>query len=211
MTPFVKLTGKIALLNRNNVDTDAIIPKQFMKSIKRTGFGQFAFDEWRYLDEGQLGMDCSTRPLNPDFELNDRRYCDATILVTRRNFGCGSSREHAPWALLEYGFRVIIAESFAEIFRGNCFKNGILTVTLDKQSIDAIFNGISLDANLTATVDLEKLAVTTAHGEFGFSIENTARAKLLNGWDDIQLTLSKADYIKDFEKRRRQSLPWLYD
>jgi 3-isopropylmalate/(R)-2-methylmalate dehydratase small subunit len=211
MTPFVKLTGKIALLNRNNVDTDAIIPKQFMKSIKRTGFGQFAFDEWRYLDEGQLGMDCSSRPLNPDFELNDRRYRDATILVTRSNFGCGSSREHAPWALLEYGFRVIIAESFAEIFRGNCFKNGILTITLDKQVINSIFSNSSLDSNLIATVDLEKLTVTTPNGEYGFHIESATREKLLNGWDDIQLTLSRADQIKEYEKGRRESLPWLYN
>lgn len=211
MTPFGKVTGKIALLNRNNVDTDAIIPKQFMKSIKRTGFGQFAFDEWRYLDEGRLGMDCSTRPLNPDFELNARRYQGATILVTRSNFGCGSSREHAPWALLEYGFQVIIAESFAEIFRGNCFKNGILALTLDRQIIDTIFSGSSLDANLSATVDLKNLTVTTAHGKFGFSIDNTAREKLLNGWDDIQLTLSKADQIRGFEGMRRKSLPWLYN
>lgn len=211
MIPLIRETGRIALLNRNNVDTDAIIPKQFMKSIKRSGFGQFAFDEWRYLDEGQLGMDCSIRPLNPDFELNDPRYQGAMILVTRSNFGCGSSREHAPWALQEYGFQVIIAESFADIFRANCLKNGIVAITLAKPDIDDLFRCAATQQDLRITVDLQALTVTTFAGEFGFHLDDSTREKLLNGWDDIELTLANAERIKSFEAARRERLPWLYD
>ena len=211
MTPLVKETGQLALLDRNNVDTDAILPKQFMKSIKRSGFGQFAFDEWRYLDTGELGMDCSERPLNPDFELNQLKYQGATILLTRSNFGCGSSREHAPWALLEYGFKVIIAESFAEIFRGNCLKNGILAVTLAKETVSRLFDEARLHDEYKVTVDLEKCDLTLPDGtQIIFTIESSVREKLLNGWDDIGLTLNHASRIREFEESRQSSLPWLF-
>jgi len=211
MTPLVKEIGQLALLDRNNVDTDAILPKQFMKSIKRSGFGQFAFDEWRYLDTGELGVDCSERPLNPDFELNQLKYQGATILLTRSNFGCGSSREHAPWALLEYGFKVIIAESFAEIFRGNCLKNGILTVTLAKETVSRLFDEARLHDEYKVTVDLEKCDLTLPDGtQIIFTIESSVREKLLNGWDDIGLTLNHASRIREFEESRQSSLPWLF-
>ncbi len=200
----------VALLDRNNVDTDAIIPKQFMKSIKRTGFGQFAFDEWRYLDAGALGMDCSKRPKNMSFELNEPKFRSASILVTRSNFGCGSSREHAPWALLEYGFRTIIAESFAEIFRGNCLKNGILTLTLNDGIIDQIFNDVRSASEYEISVDLESSIIALPNGDrLKFEIEPTAREKLLNGWDDIELTLTQANKISSFESSRWAQLPWL--
>lgn len=210
MTPFISETGQIALLDRDNVDTDAILPKQFMKSIKRTGFGQFAFDEWRYLDAGELGMDCRKRPLNPDFELNQACYRGASILITRSNFGCGSSREHAPWALLEYGFRAIIAQSFAEIFQSNCLKNGMLTVTLDTPVLDRIFTEAVGVQGYVVTVDLQNCKVVTPSAEFAFAFDIGAREKLLNGWDDIELTLAKAEQIRAFEVSRRQALPWLY-
>jgi 3-isopropylmalate/(R)-2-methylmalate dehydratase small subunit len=211
MTPFVRETSQLALLDRDNVDTDAILPKQFMKSIKRSGFGQHAFDEWRYLDMGELGMDCSKRPINHDFELNQPKFRGASILLTRANFGCGSSREHAPWALLEYGFKVIIAESFAEIFRGNCLKNGILTITLDKEIIRRLFDEVRTEPVFQVTVDLEACNITTsAENRFPFSIEPNVREKLLHGWDDIELTLRHADKIRAFEASRRSTLPWLY-
>lgn len=210
MIPYVREDGQVALLDRNNVDTDAILPKQFMKSIKRTGFGQFAFDEWRYLDAGELGMDCSKRPLNLDFELNEKKFQAASILVTRSNFGCGSSREHAPWALLEYGFRTIIAESFAEIFRGNCLKNGILTLTLNADIIDQIFNDVRSASEYEISVDLENCIISLPHGDrLKFEVEPTAREKLLNGWDDIELTLTQANEISTFESSRWAHLPWL--
>lgn len=212
MRPFVREQGQIALLDRNNVDTDAILPKQFMKSIRRTGFGPFAFDEWRYLDVGELGMDCSKRPLNPDFELNESKYAGANILVTRANFGCGSSREHAPWALSEYGFRAIIAESFAEIFKGNCLKNGILTVTLPKVVIDQIFIEARAASAYEVVVDLESRSVSLPGGSLvSFDIESNIREKLLNGWDAIDLTLSHCTSINAFENARRAALPWLFD
>lgn len=211
MTPFVRDTSQLALLDRNNVDTDAILPKQFMKSIKRSGFGQHVFDEWRYLDVGELGVDCSKRPLNHEFELNQPKFLGASILLTRANFGCGSSREHAPWALLEYGFKVIIAESFAEIFQGNCLKNGILTLTLDKPTIDSIFDEALAEARYKVSVDLELFTVTLPNGEqLPFAIESRIREKLLHGWDDIELTLHHSEKILAFEESRRQSLPWLY-
>ncbi|WP_237882397.1 3-isopropylmalate dehydratase small subunit [Pseudomonas sp. PGPR40] len=212
MTPFVRETSQLALLDRNNVDTDAILPKQFMKSIKRSGFGQHAFDEWRYLDVGELGMDCTKRPLNQEFQLNQSKFVGASILLTRANFGCGSSREHAPWALLEYGFKVIIAESFAEIFRGNCLKNGILTITLDKQIINLFLEEVRVRSSYQITIDLEARTVTTPDEvKYSFSIESSAREKLLHGWDDIELTLHNADKIRAFEVSRRRALPWLYE
>ncbi|MHC8286083.1 3-isopropylmalate dehydratase small subunit [Pseudomonas sp. XS1P51] len=209
MTPFVREQGLLALLDRNNVDTDAILPKQFMKSIKRSGFGQHAFDEWRYLDAGELGMDCSRRPLNPDFELNQPRYQGASVLLTRANFGCGSSREHAPWALLEYGFKAIIAESFAEIFRANCLKNGILTLTLDKHIIDRMFSAARAQPEFQVAVNLDECTVRSSLGTFNFNIESSVRQKLLNGWDDIELTLKQAENIRSYETLRRQLRPWL--
>lgn len=209
MTPFVREQGLLALLDRNNVDTDAILPKQFMKSIKRSGFGQHAFDEWRYLDAGELGMDCSRRPLNPDFELNQPRYQGASVLLTRANFGCGSSREHAPWALLEYGFKAIIAESFAEIFRANCLKNGILALTLDKDLIDRMFSVARAQPEFQVAVSLDECTVRSVLGTFNFKIESSVRQKLLNGWDDIELTLKQVDKIRAYETLRRQRRPWL--
>ncbi|WLH65210.1 3-isopropylmalate dehydratase small subunit [Pseudomonas sp. FP2300] len=210
MKPFVRETSQLALLDRNNVDTDAILPKQFMKSIKRTGFGQHAFDEWRYLDAGVLGIDCSKRPLNQEFELNQPKFVGASILLTRANFGCGSSREHAPWALLEYGFRVIIAQSFAEIFQGNCLKNGILPITLDAETIDRLFEEVRAHDEYRICVDLETGTVKKPDGtQISFSIESSVRQKLLNGWDDIELTLKHAKKIREFEAVRQRDLPWL--
>lgn len=212
MKPFVRETSQLALLDRNNVDTDAILPKQFMKSIKRSGFGQHAFDEWRYLDAGVLGIDCSKRPLNQEFELNQPKFVGASILLTRANFGCGSSREHAPWALLEYGFRVIIAQSFAEIFQGNCLKNGILPITLDAETIDRLFEEVRAHDEYGICVDLKTGTVKKPDGtQISFFIESSVRQKLLNGWDDIELTLKHAEKIREFEAARQRDLPWLYE
>lgn len=210
MIPFVKETSQLALLDRNNVDTDAILPKQFMKSTKRSGFGQHAFDEWRYLDAGELGIDCSKRLLNDEFELNQPKFVGASILLTRTNFGCGSSREHAPWALLEYGFRAIIAQSFADIFRGNCLKNGILTVTLDADIIDRLFDEVRAHNDYRICVDLEAGTITKPDGsKISFTTETAVKQKLLNGWDDIELTLKHAKKIREFEQSRHHDLPWL--
>jgi len=211
MEPFIKLTALVAPLDRANVDTDVIIPKQFLKSIKRTGFGQNAFDEWRYLDHGKLGQDCSKRPLNPDFVLNQARYRGAQILLTRANFGCGSSREHAPWALLDYGFRVIIGSSFAEIFYGNCFKNGILPVVLAAEIIDGLFREVEAEEGYRLTVDLTTETITTPGGEkFIFMVGSHQKHYLLNGLDDIGLTMEHAADIRAYEARRRQEAPWLF-
>jgi len=211
MEPFIKLTALVAPLDRANVDTDVIIPKQFLKSIKRTGFGQNAFDEWRYLDHGELGQDCSKRPLNPDFVLNQARYRGAQILLTRANFGCGSSREHAPWALLDYGFRVIIGSSFAEIFYGNCFKNGILPVVLAAEIIDGLFREVEAEEGYRLTVDLTTETITTPGGEkFIFMVGSHQKHYLLNGLDDIGLTMEHAADIRAYEARRRQEAPWLF-
>lgn len=210
MTPFVSVRGPLALLDRNNVDTDAILPKQFMKSIKRTGFGPHAFDEWRYLDAGELGMDCSQRPLNPDFELNQPQFQQAPVLLTRANFGCGSSREHAPWALLEFGFKAIIAESFADIFRANCLKNGLLVLTLDKPVIDQLFSAAKDQPGFAVDVDLQACTVGSSLGTLDFILESSTREKLLNGWDDIELTLKHAAKIRAYETRRRQAKPWMF-
>jgi len=211
MDKFEKLTAIVAPLDRSNVDTDAIIPKQFLKSIKRTGFGPNAFDEWRYLDHGEPGMDNSKRPLNPDFVLNQERYQGANILLARENFGCGSSREHAPWALLDYGFRVIIAPSFADIFFNNCFKNGILPIVLDEKKVDQLFNEVEANEGYQLTVDLEAQTITTPSGEeFAFDVDPFRKHCLINGLDDIGLTLQHVDDIKAYEERRKNEAPWLF-
>ena len=211
MEKFDRLEGLVAPLDRVNVDTDAIIPKQFLKSIKRSGFGPNLFDEWRYMDVGQPGEDCSQRPRNPDFVLNQPRYQGATILLTRKNFGCGSSREHAPWALLDYGFRVILAESFADIFFNNCFKNGILPITQPAEEIEALFREVEATPGFRLTVDLPSQTVVRPDGRvLRFDIDPFRKECLLNGWDDIGLTLRHADKIRAFEERRRASQPWLF-
>jgi 3-isopropylmalate/(R)-2-methylmalate dehydratase small subunit len=211
MEPFKKLTGLVAPLDRANVDTDAIIPKQYLKSIKRTGFGPNLFDDWRYLDPGEPGMDNSTRRPNPDFVLNQPRYTGAQVLLARENFGCGSSREHAPWALQDYGFRVIIATSFADIFYNNCFKNGLLPIVLDFATVDQLFRETALTPGYKLTVDLENQVVITPGGEtFQFDIDPFRKHCLLNGLDDIGLTLQHVDEIRAYEMRRRQEAPWLF-
>ena len=211
MEKFDCLEGLVAPLDRVNVDTDAIIPKQFLKSIKRSGFGPNLFDEWRYMDVGQPGEDCSQRPRNPGFVLNQPRYQGATILLTRKNFGCGSSREHAPWALLDYGFRVILAESFADIFFNNCFKNGILPITQPAEEIEALFREVEATPGFRLTVDLPSQTVVRPDGRvLRFDIDPFRKECLLNGWDDIGLTLRHADKIRAFEERRRASQPWLF-
>jgi 3-isopropylmalate/(R)-2-methylmalate dehydratase small subunit len=211
MDKFNKLTAIVAPLDRSNVDTDAIIPKQFLKSIQRSGFGPNAFDEWRYLDHGEPGMDNSKRPINPDFVLNQSRYQGANILLARKNFGCGSSREHAPWALLDYGFRVIIAPSFADIFFNNCFKNGILPIVLDEVKVDQLFNEVEASEGYQLTVDLEAQTITTPNGEMiEFDVDEFRKHCLINGLDDIGLTLQHVDDIKAYEERRKQEAPWLF-
>ena len=211
MQAFCKLNGLVAPLDRSNVDTDAIIPKQFLKSIKRTGFGPNLFDEWRYLDHGELGMDCTKRPLNPDFVLNQPRYQGAEILLTRDNFGCGSSREHAPWALFDYGFRAVIAPSFAEIFANNCFKNSILPVELSTEIVARLFAEAETTPGYRLAVDLVEQQVTTATGEvFEFAVDAFRKKCLLEGLDDISLTLQHVDEIKTFEEKKRIEEPWLF-
>jgi 3-isopropylmalate/(R)-2-methylmalate dehydratase small subunit len=201
----------VAPLDRANVDTDAIIPKQFLKSIKRTGFGPHAFDEWRYLDHGEPGMDCATRPVNPDFVLNQPRYQGAAVLLARENFGCGSSREHAPWALEDYGFRAIIAPSFADIFFNNCFKNGLLPIVLPAEIVDRLFRETVANEGYMLTVDLAAQTVTTPSGEpFAFEVDPERKHRLLNGLDDISLTLNYMDQIQAYEARRKQEAPWLF-
>ncbi len=211
MDKFTVHEGLVAPLDRANVDTDAIIPKQFLKSIKRTGFGPNLFDEWRYLDHGEPGKDNSKRPLNPDFVLNQPRYQGASILVTRKNFGCGSSREHAPWALQQYGFRAIIAPSFADIFFNNCFKNGLLPIALSEQQVDHLVNEVKAFPGYRLVIDLENQVVRTVDGSasYGFDVDAFRKFCLLNGLDDIGLTLQKADMIRAFEERHIASQPWL--
>ncbi|MDR8731373.1 3-isopropylmalate dehydratase small subunit [Burkholderia pseudomultivorans] len=210
MEKFIVHTGVVAPLDRENVDTDAIIPKQFLKSIKRTGFGPNAFDEWRYLDHGEPGQDNSKRPLNPDFVLNQPRYQGASILVTRKNFGCGSSREHAPWALQQYGFRAIIAPSFADIFFNNCFKNGLLPIVLSEQQVDHLINETVAFNGFQLTIDLDAQVVRAPDGrEYPFEITAFRKYCLLNGFDDIGLTLRHADKIRQFEAERLAKQPWL--
>ncbi|MGB5706968.1 MAG: 3-isopropylmalate dehydratase small subunit [Arenicellales bacterium] len=212
MDAFTVLDGLVAPLDRANVDTDAIIPKQFLKSIKRTGFGPNLFDEWRYMDQGEPGRDNSGRPLNPDFVLNQSRYEGASILLARENFGCGSSREHAPWALFDYGFRCIIAPSFADIFFNNCFKNAILPVVLNENIVDDLFIRVFKQPGFMLKVDLSAQTVEFADGEKArFEVEAFRKHCLLNGLDDIGLTLEKAEVIKLYEKRRQIEAPWLFD
>ncbi|MGC2458585.1 MAG: 3-isopropylmalate dehydratase small subunit [Gallionellaceae bacterium] len=211
MQRFTVLEGLVVPLDRANVDTDAIIPKQFLKSIKRSGFGPNAFDEWRYLDHGEPGMDNSKRQLNPDFVLNQPRYQGAQILLARENFGCGSSREHAPWALQDYGFRVIIAPSFAEIFFNNCFKNGMLPIKLDAGSVDALFKVVEAAPGYRLQVDLEQQSISAPDGTvYKFEVDAHRKHCLLNGLDDIGLTLQHVDEIKAFETRHRVAQPWLF-
>ncbi len=211
MQAFTVMQGLVAPLDRANVDTDAIIPKQFLKSIKRTGFGPNLFDEWRYLDMGQPGADNSRRPLNPRFVLNEPRYKGASILLARKNFGCGSSREHAPWALLDYGFRCVIAPSFADIFFNNSFKNGLLPIVLTEAQVDRLVAECQAFPGFRLTIDLAQQAVTAPGGEaMHFDIDGFRKDCLLNGLDEIALTLRHADKIRAYEERRRRSEPWIF-
>lgn len=209
MEPIKIHTGIVIPLDRANVDTDAIIPKQFLKSIKKSGFGPNLFDEWRYLDHGKLGDDNSLRKINPEFVLNQERYRGGSVLVARENFGCGSSREHAPWALLDYGIRVIIAPSFADIFYGNCFKNGILPITLDKEIIDKIFIRTSERIGYLLTVDLKLQTIKDEGLIWNFEIDNFKKNCLIKGLDDIGLTFTQKDKIQAFEKKYYSKFPWL--
>ena len=212
MKSFTVLEGLVGPMDRANVDTDLIIPKQFLKSIKRSGFGPNLFDELRYLDEGQPGQDCSTRPLNEEFPLNFPRYQGAEVLLARENFGCGSSREHAPWALEDYGFRCVIAPSFADIFYNNCFKNGVLPIALPEDVVARLFEEMYATEGYSLTVDLEKQLVVTPSGEeIGFEVDEFRRHCLLNGLDDIGLTMQSADAIRAYEARMREQSPWLFD
>lgn len=212
MQAFTQLNGLVVPLDRANVDTDAIIPKQFLKSIKRAGFGPNAFDEWRYLDHGEPGMDNSKRLLNPDFALNQPRYQGASVLLARENFGCGSSREHAPWALLDYGFRAVIAPSFADIFFNNCFKNGILPIILPAEEVDALFQEVEAAEGYRLVIDLESQTITTPQGQqYSFDVDAFRKHCLLNGLDDIGLTLQHVDDIKTFEGKHKTVQPWLFN
>ena len=212
MEPFRVVTGLVAPLDRANVDTDAIIPKQFLKSVNRSGFGPNLFDAWRYLDAGEPGMDTSRRPLNPDFVLNEPRYHGATILLVRRNFGCGSSREHAPWALGDYGFRALIAPSYADIFFNNCFKNGLLPIVLPESDVARLFDDAEAFPGFRLTIDLDRQTVATTDGGvvFPFSVDAFRKHCLLNGLDEIGLTLTHADAIRAFEAKRKAEQPWLF-
>lgn len=211
MKPFIQLDGLVAMVDRANVDTDAIIPKQFLKSIKRSGFGPNLFDEWRYLDHGEPDQDCSGRPLNPDFSLNQPRYQGASILLARENFGCGSSREHAVWALENFGIRCVIAPSFADIFFNNCFKNGVLPFRLPADALDRLFAEVERTPGYRLVVDLPAQTVTTPDGTvFTFAVDESRKQSLINGWDDIGLTLRHADEIRAYEAGRREAAPWLF-
>ena len=212
MKAFEKKSGIVAPMDRANIDTDLIIPKQFLKSIKRSGFGPNLFDELRYLDEGQPDADNSGRPLNPDFVLNQVRYQGASVLLARENFGCGSSREHAPWALEDFGFQVVIAPSYADIFFNNSFKNGLLPIVLDETIVDGLFKEVEANEGYELTVDLENQTINKANGEsIAFEVDSFRKHCLLNGLDDIGLTLQDADNIKAYEAKRRESSPWLFD
>lgn len=212
MKPYTREVGLVVPLDRANVDTDQIIPKQFLKSIKRTGFGANLFDEWRYLDEGYLGLDNSKRPLNTEFVLNQPQYQGASVLLARENFGCGSSREHAPWALEEYGFRTVIAPSFADIFFNNCFKNGMLPVILTEAEVGVLFAEAAATSDYRLTIDLATQQVIRPHGEaFAFEVDAFRKHCLLNGLDDIGLTLQDAESIRAFEAKTQASRPWIYN
>ena len=210
MQAFTRHRGIVAALDRPNVDTDAIIPKQYLKSIKRSGFGPNAFDDWRYLDEGAPDIDNSTRRVNPDFVLNQQPYDRATILLGRENFGCGSSREHAVWALTDFGFRSVIAPSFADIFFNNSFKNGLLPIILDAAIIDDLFTRVQNEKGVEFAVDLESQTVTAGEDVYTFEIDDFRKYCMLNGFDDIGLTLQHADLIKAYEQERIQKSPWLF-
>ncbi len=212
MEKFSNFTGLVAPIDRANVDTDAIIPKQFLKSIKRTGFGPNLFDEWRYLDKGEPGMPCESRPLNQDFVLNQDRYLGASILLTKENFGCGSSREHAPWAIQDFGFRAIIAPSFADIFYNNCFKNGILPIVLDKSVVNDLFQKVKDTPGFNLSVDLEGQTIQLPGGEsISFELDTYKKFCLQNGLDEIGQTLEMKEKIEGFETRHRQSNPWVFE
>lgn len=211
MKPYTKVIGLVAPLDRANVDTDQIIPKQFLKSIKRTGFGVNLFDEWRYLDEGYLGQDCSKRPINTEFVLNQPQYQGVTILLARKNFGCGSSREHAPWALEEYGFRTVIAPSYADIFFNNSFKNGLLPIILTEAEVDELFKAVTAIERYQLTVDLATQTISTPEGkQYYFEVDAFRKHCLLNGLDDIGLTLQDAEAIKIYEAKHKAMNPWLF-
>lgn len=211
MQAFTTLDGLVAPLDRANVDTDAIIPKQFLKSIRRTGYGPYLFDEWRYEDHGEPGMDCSNRPRRKEFVLNQPRYAGASILLARENFGCGSSREHAPWALLDYGFRCVIAPSFADIFYNNCFKNGILPIVLPAEAVDQLFRECEAEEGYALHVDLQAQTVSTPSGtSFFFEVDAFRKHCLLEGLDDIGLTLQQADAIHAYEAKRKNEASWLF-
>lgn len=209
MQAFTQHTGTVLPMDRSNVDTDAIIPKQYLKSIRRSGFGPFLFDDWRYLDAGDLDTPVESRRPNPDFELNDPRYAGASVLLARKNFGCGSSREHAVWALENYGIRCVIAPSFADIFFSNCFKNGVLPIVVEEKVIDALFEETREGVQLT--IDLPAQTISTPAGQsIAFDIDAGRKARLVQGLDDIGLTLERADAIRAFETKHRQSHPWLF-
>lgn len=211
MKAFTQHRGLVGPIDRANVDTDMIIPKQFLKSIKRSGFGPNLFDELRYLDHGEPGQDCSSRPLNPDFSLNQQRYQGASILLTRKNFGCGSSREHAPWALEDYGFNAVIAPSYSDIFYNNCFKNGVLPVILSEDEVDTLFSELAAADGYQLDIDLASQTVTSDSGQiFNFSLDQFRKQCLLEGLDEIGLTLTQSEKIKQYEIEREKSQPWVY-
>ena len=211
MQPFRIHKGLVAPMDRDNVDTDAIIPKQFLKSIKKSGFGPNLFDEWRYLDHGEPGQDPKRRRPNPDFVLNQPRYQGASVLLARKNFGCGSSREHAPWALQQYGFKALIAPSYADIFYNNCFKNGLLPIVLSEAEVDHLFNEVAAHPGYRLTIDLPAQTVSTPGGKsYRFDVEPTRKHNLVEGLDEIGLTLRHSDEIKAYEERRRRQEPWIF-
>lgn len=211
MIPIDRHHGRVALLNRNNVDTDAIMPKQFMKSVSRTGYGPHAFDDWRYLAPGEFGVDCTQRALNPEFELNQPCYSGASILLTRHNFGCGSSREHAVWGLLEYGFRVIIAESYADIFRSNCTNNGLLSIELAPEYIEHLIRAVERQPVFELHVSLEQQVVVSDDGfQFHFEINPNDKTRLLAGLDEIGVSLLRREFIETFEHQRKEHFPWMF-
>ena len=212
MRPFIQLQSLVVPVDRANVDTDALIPKQFMKSISRTGFGDNLFDEWRYMDRGEPGQDVSKRPRNPAFSLNQARYAGAQILLARENFGCGSSREHAVWALSDHGIRVLLAPRFADIFFNNCFKNGLLPITLSSELIEQLFNEVEYNPGYTLTVDLPSQTIRSSTGmSMSFEIDATRKHRLLEGLDDIGITLKNAERIRAYEARQRIATPWLFN
>lgn len=211
MRKISKIEGIVAALKQSNIDTDAIMPKQFLKSIKRTGYGAFLFDAWRYLDKGELGMDCRTRPINPDFALNKIEFQGANILLTQKNFGCGSSREHAVWGLVEYGFQAIIAPSFADIFFNNAIKNGLLPIVLPEKDIDVLFDEVEKHPGVQWKIDLNQQVLASTHHQYIFTIDASDKEKLQNGLDEIGVTLEKSQKIKAYEAKRMQSEPWIFD